>query len=191
MAHHYQEDEDFINIDFSEKPPKAEAFERCNFQNCIFTNVDLSGLKFSECRFDSCDFSMAGLERTAFQEVEFRNCKLMGLRFDECHAFLLAFQFEDCQLNFSSFYQLKIPKTRFINCSLVETEFIEADLTSACFDGSDLSGAVFENTGLEKADFRLARHFSIDPELNRIRQAKFSASGLVGLLEKYNITVDG
>jgi len=30
----------------------------------------------------------------------------------------------------------------------------------------------------------------IDPELNRIKKAKFSQSGLAGLLEKYDLEID-
>jgi uncharacterized protein YjbI with pentapeptide repeats len=67
---------------------------------------------------------------------------------------------------------------------------VEADLMGADFQGSDLNGAIFENTILEKADFRHAKNFIIDPETNRIKKAKFALDGLPGLLQKYGIEVE-
>lgn len=190
MARRYQENEVFKQIDFSEEAPPGEEFENCTFLNCNFSNIDLGGLKFSECLFESCDLSMAGLEGTALQDVTFKDCKLLGLRFDECHNFLLNFSFEECILNFSSFYKLNIPNTPFVACTLIEVEFIGADLSGSRFDACNLSGAVFENTKLEKTDFRSATHFSIDPALNQIKRAKFSIIGLSGLLDKYDISIE-
>jgi hypothetical protein len=43
---------------------------------------------------------------------------------------------------------------------------------------------------LEKADFRSAFNFSIDPEMNRMKKAKFSRTGVFGLLHKYNIEIE-
>jgi len=50
--------------------------------------------------------------------------------------------------------------------------------------------AAFENTILEKADFRTSFNYSIDPEKNRIRKARFSLAGISGLLDKYDIEID-
>lgn len=50
--------------------------------------------------------------------------------------------------------------------------------------------SIFIQTVLEKTDFRTAHSFSIDPEYNRIKGAKFSASGALSLLEKYHIEVE-
>jgi fluoroquinolone resistance protein len=93
-------------------------------------------------------------------------------------------------LNFSSFYQLKVKKTQFKDCKLQEVEFITADFTSSIFSNCDLTHARFENTILERADFRSAYNFSIDPELNKITKAKFSQSGIAGLLDKYNLEIE-
>jgi hypothetical protein len=42
---------------------------------------------------------------------------------------------------------------------------------------------------MEKADFRSAFNYSINPEINRIKKAKFSLTGLQGLLGKYDIEI--
>lgn len=70
---------------------------------------------------------------------------------------------------------------------MLEADFTLADLGSANFQGSDLRGAVFSRTVLEKTDFRNAQGFRLDPELNRIKGARFDLNGLPGLLGKYGI----
>jgi len=68
-------------------------------------------------------------------------------------------------------------------------DFADADLSGAVFDNCDLYQAAFNYTNLEKADFRTAYNYSIDPEINRIKKAKFSISGLPGLLHKFDIDI--
>jgi hypothetical protein len=51
-------------------------------------------------------------------------------------------------------------------------------------------GATFESTIIEKADFRTSFNYSIDPEKNRIKKARFSLAGIAGLLDKYDIEID-
>ena len=48
----------------------------------------------------------------------------------------------------------------------------------------------FYQTNIEECDFRTAYHFSIDPENNQVKKAKFSANGLAGLLDKYQLKID-
>jgi uncharacterized protein YjbI with pentapeptide repeats len=79
---------------------------------------------------------------------------------------------------------------RFVNCTLHEVDFTEADLTASLFENCDLQRTLFANTNLEKADFRTAFNYSIDPELNRIKKARFSMPGVLGLLSKYNIDIE-
>jgi fluoroquinolone resistance protein len=138
----------------------------------------------------ACNLSLAKLERTAFRDVVFKECKMLGLHFENCNEFGLAFSFENCQLSHSSFYRTKIKKTNFKNSLLKEADFTECDLTGSVFQNCDLAGAIFENTILEKADLRTSFNYSIDPENNRIRKAKFSILEISGLLDKYDIEID-
>jgi uncharacterized protein YjbI with pentapeptide repeats len=115
---------------------------------------------------------------------------MLGLRFDACNEFRLSFSFDGCQLNHSSFYKAKIKKTIFKDSQLQETDFAETDLTSAVFDGCNLTQSIFDHTILEKADFRTSYNYSIDPEINRIKKARFSITGVSGLLDKYGIDIE-
>jgi uncharacterized protein YjbI with pentapeptide repeats len=149
-----------------------------------------SNIQFVECEFIDCNFSNAIVKDTAFKDVNFINCKIIGVNFHECDSFLLQFRFKECQLNFSSFYQLKIPKTKFEHCNLEEVDFTATNISSSLFDNCDLKGAVFEETNIEKSDFRTAFNFNVAPEQNRIKGAKFSRSNIDGLLLQYQIVID-
>jgi uncharacterized protein YjbI with pentapeptide repeats len=81
-------------------------------------------------------------------------------------------------------------KTVFKNSQLQEIDFSECDLTEAIFNNCDLARAIFDNTILEKADLHSAYNYSINPDTNRIRGAKFSISGITGLLDKYDIEIE-
>lgn len=186
MTETYIQDKTF---DRNDTLTKGE-YENCIFNSCNFADDNLSEFKFIDCTFNGCNFSLAKLNKTAFREVKFKDCKMLGLRFDTCNEFGISFSFDGCQLNHSSFYKTKIKKTIFKNSQLQETDFAEADLTSSVFDNCNLTQAIFDHTTLEKVDFRTSYNYSIDPEINRIKKARFSILGVSGLLDKYNIDIE-
>lgn len=184
------EEEVYKGENYTNTPLAKGSYEYCTFIECNFLNADLSHITFVECSFQQCDLTNANLNQTAFKEVSFKHCKLMGLRFDYCNPFLMAVRFEHCNLKLSSFYGLALKNTVFETCNLQEADFTESDFTGANFANSDLGLATFDRTTLEKADFRTAYNYAIDPELNRIKKAKFSADSLAGLLGKFDIVVE-
>jgi fluoroquinolone resistance protein len=165
-------------------------YEKCFFRGCDLSEMDLSQYSFIDCTFDACNLSLAKLHKTLFNNVHFKDCKMLGLRFDRCNPIGLSFSFTGCQLQHASFYKIKSRKTHFSRCQLVDVDFAEADFTEAVFEDCDLSGAIFDHTVLEKADLRSARHYSIDPENNRLKDARFSVFGIEGLLGKYDIDIE-
>lgn len=190
MDQEYIENQVFEKIDFSKTHFHRGDYEHCTFIRCNFSHQDISTVRFSECIFDTCDMSLSKIVETEFQEVEFINSRLLGLQFDTCSNFLCSMSFDACILDFSSFRGLKIKNTSWKNCQLHEVNFTESDLTGSVFLNCDFTRAVFEKTILEKADLRSSRNFSIDPENNRIKKARFSSSEIQGLLYKYNIIID-
>jgi fluoroquinolone resistance protein len=186
MEHTYAEEKTFHNNDFTQNPLNKGEYECYTFINCDFSNSDLAETIFVECVFEG----MARLIMTAFRDIKFRNCKMLGLHFENCNKFGLTVNFENCNLNHSSFYQLKLKKTTFKNLKLHEVDFSGCDLSNSVFDNCDLTKATFENTIIEKVDFRTSFNYSIDPEINRIKKAKFSLGGVTGLLYKYDIEID-
>lgn len=190
MERNYIEDKEFIKIDFTEKGLPAGEYDNCRFSNCNFSNTNLSHIGFSDCEFNDCNMGMAKLGMTAFKNVRFIGSKLLGWHFEHCDPFLFSVQLDDSILDFASFYKMKLKKIVFKNCSLQEVDFTEADLSGSVFNNCNLAKAVFENTILEKADFRSSYNYSINPELNRVKKAKFSAAGVIGLLDKYDIEIE-
>jgi fluoroquinolone resistance protein len=185
----YIEEATFEQVNFDETPLQVANYESCRFIGCNFSNADLSYFVFSECTFTDCNLSMAILAKTAFRDTQFKGCKLLGLHFDHCNEFITGLVFDNCILNISCFYKLKLKNTVFNNSNLLEVDFTETDLSGSSFNNCDMAGAVFENTILEKADLSNAYNYAIDPELNRIKKAKFSIAGIKGLLTKYAIEI--
>ena len=182
--------ETFRDIIYTHESLVNGDYESCSFINCDFQKLNLSNINFIECTFENCNLSSTQLNNTGLKTVLFKKCKLLGMSFTDVNPFLLALQFEACMLNLSSFHKHKLKGTKFINCSLHEVDFEACDLSAAQFDHSDLREATFNKTNLEKADFRLAINYSIDPERNAMKKAKFSSSGIHGLLNKYNIVIE-
>lgn len=180
----------FNKTDFTPDVLPYGEYDNCIFTDCNFANTNLTGFVFTDCRFEDCNLSMAIAKGTAFKDVTFINCKLLGFNFSVCDPFLLSLKFEGCNMQLVSFYKLKIKSTKFIKCGLQEADFNETDLTGATFSDCDLNKAVFQQTILEKADFRTAYNYALDPEINRVKKARFSREGIAGLLMKYNISIE-
>jgi uncharacterized protein YjbI with pentapeptide repeats len=85
---------------------------------------------------------------------------------------------------------LNLKNTRFTNNGIIEADFTGTDLSNSIFDNCDLSRTVFMHSNLEGTDFRTSRNYSIDPEANRIRKARFSFPAITGLLDKYDIEIE-
>lgn len=77
----------------------------------------------------------------------------------------------------------------FTDCSIIAADFMNTDLSEVMFDNCNLHKSVFHDSIAQRADFTTSYNFSIDPERNKLRRARFSPDGLKGLLEKYEIVV--
>lgn len=190
MIERWTEDQVLKGINYSGQKLTHTEFDGCTFHDCDFSNSDLTESDFIKCSFERCNFSLAIISGSGMKEVQFTECKMVGLHFENCSDFLFSVNFKNCALDYSSFFKKKMKKAKFDNCSLKEVDFTETDLSQAEFDACDLSQAVFSYSILEKTDFRSAHNFSIDPDKNKIRKARFSTSGLAGLLGKYNIEIE-
>lgn len=106
---------------------------------------------------------MTALEGASFRNANFIGSKILGIDFTRCNNFSFSFRFDNCVMDYCTFFGTKLKSTHFIKCSLKEVDFSEADLSSAVFNETDLTGTIFSNTILENADFRSAKNFSIEP----------------------------
>ena len=182
-------DKTFDKVDFTQKPFQKGDYECCKFVGCNFSSIDLSYINFTECEFIDCNLTMVKLTKASFRDANFKGCKMLGLHFESCSDMLLSFSFEGCTLNLSSFYKLKIKKTWFKDCSIQEVDFSESDLSESLFENCDLTRAIYDRSIIEKVDFSTSYGYSINPEKNRIKKAKFSINGIPGLLQQYDIEI--
>ena len=183
------ENETFEKVNYILKPLDKAEYENCIFHNCDFSDSDLKGIIFTECEFKGCNLSMVKPFGSAYKAVRFMDCKILGLHFELCNPLLFEVSFENCALDFSSFFKQNLKKTGFINCSLKGVDFTESNLSGATFDNCDLFDAKFDNTILEKSDFRTALNYAFDLEKNAVKGAKFSKDGVIGLLYKYKLDI--
>ena len=134
--------------------------------------------------------TMVKMNNCQLNNVAFTGCKLTGTSFIDCNDTLLNVRFENCPMDYSLFSGKKLTKTPFVNCSLRNADFTECDLGKTRFTECNLENAVFHYTNLKETDFSSAYNYTIDPEANTLRKAKFSLQGVPGLLAKYGIEID-
>ena len=168
---------------------KAE-YDNCTFVDCDFSESYISNISFLECEFIDCNFSMVKAKGAILKDVVFNNCKLLGFPFHDCNPFMISMTFIKTQLNLSSFFNLKLKNTTFDDCKLKQTDFTNSDLNGSKFINCDLDQTIFDHSILEKVDFTSAQNLSIDPEKNKIKNAKFSKENALGLLNHYQIKID-
>lgn len=165
-------------------------YVNCTFKSCDLSKSSFAGFEFEDCEFEDCNLSNCQWADGKMQNVRFSNCKMLGNSFEGVKSFLLELYFDGCVLSMSSFYALPLKESTFIQCNLSECEFSDSDLSGAKFNRSQLVGATFSNSVLEGADLREAVGYSIHPAENKIRKAKFSESGIRGLLDQFNIEIE-
>lgn len=179
----------FSKQDYTKKRLLKEEYESCVFENCDFSGSNLTEIVFIDCTSSGCNLSLARPDLSVFRNVEFTHCKLTGCRFDNCSDFGFSVSFHKCKLEQASFQKISISKTVFKSCELIETDFTEADLTGSVFDDCDLTRFIFWFTNIEKCDFSSSYNFTIDPEKNKLKKARFHTNQLSGLLSNYEIEI--
>lgn len=164
-------------------------FEGCVFNGCDFSRCTFLAVTFIDCVFNGCIFDSAKINYVALRTVTFNRCQIREVNFAMCDKLIFDVAFNDCVLDFSKFYTLKIKGAVFTNCSLIAADFMGADLTGTIFDRCDLYRAEFNKAIANKADFRTSFHYTIDPEKTKLKRAVFALEGLKGLLARHEIVV--
>lgn len=165
-----------------------DRYYRCVFNSCDFSNMTIKNVNFEDCKFCQCNFSLTKLFNF-LSKVKFIECKMTGTDFTGIGKFSDSLYFEGSQLNYATFFGLKLRDCRFTGCNLNEVSFEESNITSTVFDNCDLMRATFFNTNLENVDFSTSYNFSINPTINKLKKAIFSENELRGLVEHLNIII--
>ena len=115
---------------------------------------------------------------------------MLGLSFDTCSNFGFEIHCKRCILQHSIFYKMDLRQCSFEYCDLAESDFGEADLSGAVLRDCDLERTIFNYTNLEKTNLLGATKFTIDPDNNKMKGARFSASEVIRLLDKYGLVIE-
>ncbi len=183
-------DIEYNHITYGEDEINFKEFESCTFNHCNFSQSVFLAVTFIDCVFTNCNFNTAKINYVALRTVTFNHCQMKDINFSMCDKLIFAISFDQCVLDFSKFYTLKLKGTSFVNCSLIAVDFMNADLTEAVFDHCDLYRAEFAKAIANKANFKTSYHYTIDPTKTKIKKAVFGFGGLKGLLTQYDIVVE-
>lgn len=170
-------------------------FVACHFDRCIFTECTFSHCSFTDCRFTGCDLSLAHVSGSRFTDTQFQACKLLGVDWTKAgdaviSKLFLSVHFDNCLLNYATFFGLTLRRGRFVGCIARDVDFREADLTEAICMATDFTGSKFHYTNLTKADFRHATAYTINPATNTVTRARFSLPEAVSLLSGFDIIIE-
>ncbi|MFT3796007.1 pentapeptide repeat-containing protein [Flavobacterium sp.] len=179
----------YNDILYEKDDANFKEFEGCTFNRCDFSRCTFLAVTFIDCVFNDCIFNGAKINYVALRTVTFNRCQIKEVNFAMCDKLIFEIAFNNCTLDFSKFYTLKIKGTVFTDCSVIAVDFMGADLTSVVFDRCDLYRSEFSKAILNKADLRTARNYTINPQRSKIKKARFSLEGLKGLLAHHDIVV--
>jgi fluoroquinolone resistance protein len=187
------EEAEFKNQDYTDAVLKFKEIRETTFTRCNFSNAQFVECQFRECRFVDCNLSLVKVKGSRFSEVQFERCQAVGINWMESTwekvGFFRLIDFHDCTLNYSSFFGLKLQKTRMTKCIAREVDFGETDFTGAVFTETDFAGTIFMHTNLTQADFTKARNYLINPQSNTLKKTKFSLPEAMNLLHGLDIVL--
>ena len=168
---------------------QAKVFEECEFNNCTFTDCRLESCRFLNCKFNECNLSAIVPVNCQFIDVEFSKCKVIGVDWTKAQK-IQGLSLLDCQLNYSSFKLLKLPKIKMVKCEAKESDFIETDLSEGDFRNTDFEKSTFFKTNLTNADFTGAINYFIDTKTNVLKKTRFSLPEALSLLDSLDIIIE-
>jgi fluoroquinolone resistance protein len=167
----------------------SRLFEECRFSACSFVDCKFEKCRFLNCKFTSCILSAISPVDCRFIEVEFQQSKVIGIDWTRA-ARAEDLVFIGCQINYSNFKMLKLPKIKITGCEAKEVDFIETDLTGGDFRNTDFASSRFFKTNLSEADFRGAKNYFIDTRNNILKKARFSLPEVLTLLSSLDIVIE-
>jgi fluoroquinolone resistance protein len=179
----------FQKFSLTKETLKEKEFEECQFSECSFIDGKFEKCKFINCKFNSCLISAVSPIASRFVEVSFLESKVIGLDWTKADS-LQEISFTNCQINYSNFRLLKLPKIKMIACEAKEVDFAGADISEGVFTDTDFERSIFSKTNLTKADFRGAKNYFIDARYNSIKKAHFSLPEVLSLLNGLDIIID-
>lgn len=183
--------QNFNNINLSEKEISHREFDNCLFNSCNFTDTKFLNCKFYECQFSNCNLSMVNITGCTFFDTIFQDSKAIGINWTQAAwpriKLSSPIKFFKCVINHSSFFGLSLKEIAIVECNAKEIDLREADCSEADFSDTDFANSQFGKTNLTKANFTEAINYNIDIFNNQIKKAKFSSAEAISLLRCLDI----
>src|SRR5215471_17762133 len=102
----------FKNLDYSKREIRFKEITETTFTHCVFAETLFQECRFHNCVFNKCDLSMLRVKSSQFSGIQFEECKMIGINWAEASwpksGFLRLIDFNNCTLNYSSFFGLKL-----------------------------------------------------------------------------------
>ncbi len=184
---YYQEK--LTGLSFEKEIIELKDFEECRFDSCIFVDCKFVKCRFINCNFNECILSAINPIDSRFIEVTFTKSKVIGFDWTKARK-AQDLVFNNCQINYSNFKLMKLPKIKMVNCEAKEVDFIETDLTDGDFKNTDFEKSRFLKTNLTGADFKGAKNYVIDVKNNTLKKTRFSLPEALVLLESLDIIIE-
>ena len=99
-------------------------------------------------------------------------------------------EFTNCQINYSNFRLLKLPRIKIIDCEAKEVDFIATDLSGGIFKNTNFENSQFFKTNISGADFSCAKNYTIDVNNNILKKTRFSMPEALALLNGLDIILE-
>lgn len=187
---HAWENEAFKDLKLTEVDLTGKTFEECEFTGCFFLGGSFRDVTFNECVFRDCNLSNIPLMQANMGEVLFEECKLVGLDFSSCKKLLFSIKPDHCILQMCNFSNLKMNDLSFKGSQFMDCDFYETNLSDTDFSNCNLKGSLFEQCDLSGADFRQATNYTISPDQNKLKKAKFSMPEVLSFLAPLEIEIE-
>jgi fluoroquinolone resistance protein len=169
---------------------KDMTYNRCTFKNSIFNKTNFTDVTFQDCEFQNSELLLCHIDGTTFDNVLFKSCKLTGINFTESATFGFAPDFIECLLDSCIFYANTLSNQHFTETTIRNTDFSNCMMKTTEFSNTRFQSCSFLGCNLEKADFRTASGYVIDPSANKLKGARFSLPEAASFLHYLGITVE-
>jgi uncharacterized protein YjbI with pentapeptide repeats len=167
---------------------KNISFVDCVFNGCKFQQIQWQSCLFEDCEFINCDLSLNSFVSVGLRDTKFKECKLLGINWSDLSKPVLT-EFDSCIMDQCIFEHLDLRNTSFSNSRLQSAELHQCNLTKTNFSGCNLSHCVFENCDLSHAWFENATNYTINPQTNVLKKAKFSYPEVLSFLHPFDIEI--
>lgn len=181
-------EEKFVKANLMGEIVDLVVFEDCEFEGCSFVECTFNKCSFINCKFKDCALSAVKTDDSRFTNVNFLKSKVIGLDWSKAEL-VDSISFDKCQISYSNFRLLKLPKVVIINCLSKDVDYSGADLSEANLSSTDFEASIFFKTSLYKANLTGAKNYLIDARKNVIDKAKFSLPEAMSLLTGLNIKI--